>query len=159
MLPDPAAQAAARAREAAARQRQAQKDFERYQKICGDAGYDNCDQPQQGPFNESSSFIGDACEILAAATGLYGATNVPVLKPAPKVHIYGKTPGGRPYTAHYSLDRANRKIPPSVVDNTIDTTKGTPGRNGTTVHYDPVNNVTVVTGDGQSIVTVHRGKP
>lgn len=160
VLGDPAAQAAARAREAAARQRQAQKDFERYQELCRNAGGTNCDLPQSGPYNESSSFVGDACEILGAATGLYGATSVPVMKLVPRTHIFGKTPGGRPYTAHYSTGTGpQRNIPGSVVDNTIDTTKGVPGRNGTRVHYDPVNNVTVVTGDGQSIVSVHKGKP
>jgi hypothetical protein len=46
-----------------------------------------------------------------------------------------------------------------VVDNTIDTTTGVPVKGGKTVHYDPKNNVTVVTGDGQSIVSVHKGPP
>ena len=154
-----AAQAQARAREAAARQRQAQKDFERFQELCRFAGHKNCDQPWEG-YNDAMSYVGDACEILGAATALYGATRVPVLRPVPKVHIYGKTPGGRPYTAHYSTETGpQRNIPGSVVDNTINTTKGVPGRNGTTVHYDPVNDVTVVTGRGQSIVSAHRGKP
>ncbi len=44
-------------------------------------------------------------------------------------------------------------------DNTIDTTKGVPVKGGKTVHYDPKNNVTVVTGDGESIVSAHKGPP
>ena len=45
------------------------------------------------------------------------------------------------------------------MDNTIDTTRGVtvPGRK--MVHYDPVNNVTVVTGDGERIDSVHKGPP
>jgi hypothetical protein len=73
---------------------------------------------------------------------------------------YGATPKGRPLTKHYGTGTGpKRNIPGSVVDNTIDTTPGVPGKNGTTVHYDPANNVTVVTGDGGSIVSAHKGKP
>jgi len=76
---------------------------------------------------------------------------------APK---YGATPGGRPFTKHYGTETGpQRNIPGSVVDNTISTTEGIPGTNGTTVHYDPVNDVTAVTGEGDSIVSVHRGPP
>ena len=73
---------------------------------------------------------------------------------------YGATPKGRPLTKHYGTGTGpKRNIPGSVVDNTIDTTPGVPGKNGTTVHYDPANNVTVVTGEGGSIVSAHKGKP
>ena len=73
---------------------------------------------------------------------------------------YGATPEGRPFTKHYGTETGPvRNIPGSVADNTINTTAGVPGRNGTTVHYDPVNNVTVVTGNGGSIMSVHKGAP
>jgi hypothetical protein len=61
---------------------------------------------------------------------------------------------------HYGeVQGPKRNIPGSVVDNTIDTAKGVPVADGKTVHYDPTNNVTVVTGDGGSIVSVHKGTP
>jgi YD repeat-containing protein len=73
---------------------------------------------------------------------------------------YGSTPAGRPLTKHYGTETGpERNIPGSVVDNTVNTTPGVPGRNGTTVYYDPGNNVTVVTGSGGSIVSVHKGAP
>jgi hypothetical protein len=73
---------------------------------------------------------------------------------------HGATPEGRPFTKHYGTETGpQRNIPGSVVDNTINTTKGVPVKGGKTVHYDPVNNVTVVTGDGGSIVSVHKGAP
>lgn len=115
------------AREAAARQRQAQRDFERYQELCRGAGYNNCDQPQQGPFNESSSAIGDACEILGAAVGLYTAgqglpmsrlwpprTYTPAFPPNPAQvkHIFRDAPG------HLAADTAaNRALLQRVASN------------------------------------------
>ncbi len=73
---------------------------------------------------------------------------------------YGTTPAGRPLTRHYGTERGPiRNIPGSVVDNTIDTTVGIPVSGGKVVHYDPVNDVTVVTGRGGGIVSAHRGKP
>jgi RHS repeat-associated protein len=76
---------------------------------------------------------------------------------APK---YGATPQGRPFTKHYGTETGPvRNIPGSVVDNTINTTTGVPVKGDKTVHYDPGNNVTFVTGDGGSIVSVHKGPP
>lgn len=73
---------------------------------------------------------------------------------------YGVTPEGRPFTKHYGTERGPvRKIPGSVVNNTINMTKGVPVEGGKIIHYDPVNNVTVVTGDEGSIVSVHKEKP
>jgi hypothetical protein len=77
-----------------------------------------------------------------------------------KDSLYGTTPHGRPYTRHYILDTGPyRNIPGSVVDETIETNPGKPVENGKTVYYDPDNNVTVVTGDGQSIVSARKGDP
>lgn len=73
---------------------------------------------------------------------------------------YGATPAGRPYTKHYGTETGPvRNIPGNVVDNTIDNYPGVPVPGGKTVHYDPDNNITVVTGDGGSIVSVHKGPP
>jgi RHS repeat-associated protein len=72
----------------------------------------------------------------------------------------GSTPEGRPLTQHYGLEIGpERNIPGSVVDQTINENPGVPGRNGTTVYYDPNNDVTVVTGRNGSIVSARRGEP
>ncbi len=72
----------------------------------------------------------------------------------------GSTPEGRPFTQHYGLETGpERNIPGSVVDQTINENPGVPGRGGTTVHYDPNNDVTVVTGRNGSIVSARRGEP
>jgi len=73
---------------------------------------------------------------------------------------YGTTPAGRRLTKHYALDTGpKRNIPGSVVDNTIDTIKGVAVKGGKNVHFDPKNNVTVVTGNGNSIVSARKGRP
>jgi RHS repeat-associated protein len=68
--------------------------------------------------------------------------------------------GGRPYSGHAFDQMQNRGIMPSVVENTVQHGKTTPGKiPGTTAHYDPVNNVTVIT-DANSgrVVTVGHGQ-
>ena len=93
---------------------------------------------------QTTTFAYAAANSLSAATG----------------SSYGSTPAGRPFTKHYGLDEGpKRNIPGSVVDNTIDTVTGVPGRNATTVYYDPINDITVVTGKGGGIVTAHKGPP
>lgn len=73
---------------------------------------------------------------------------------------YGSTPAGRPFTRHYGVETGpQRNIPGSVVDEAIDNYPGKVIEGGKTVHYDPNTNVTVVTGDGGSIVSVHKGPP
>ena len=86
-----------------------------------------------------------AAELFHAATTTSGS--------------YGATSEGRPLTRHYGIETGpKRNIPGSVVDNTINTVKGVPGRNSATVYYDPVNNVTVVTGRN-GIMSAHKGRP
>jgi hypothetical protein len=53
---------------------------------------------------------------------------------------------GRDYSSH-AIDRIQeRGFTPSVVENTIQSGQSIPGKMpGTTSHYDPVNNVTVIT--------------
>ena len=73
---------------------------------------------------------------------------------------YGSTPEGRPFTRHYGTETGpKRNIPGSVVDETIRKAPGKPAGGGKTIHFDPENKVTVVTGDGGSIVSVHKGPP
>ena len=74
--------------------------------------------------------------------------------------FYGSTPSGRRFTKHYGTETGpERNIPGGVIDQAIETTDGVPGGKGKTVHYDPENDVTVVTGDGGGIVSARRGKP
>jgi RHS repeat-associated protein len=72
----------------------------------------------------------------------------------------GSTPEGRPFTKHYGLETGpERNIPGSIVDQTVNENPGVPGRGGTTVYYDPKNDVTVVTGRNGAIVSARRGAP
>lgn len=72
----------------------------------------------------------------------------------------GATPGGRPLHPHYEFGQGpNRNIPGSVVDNVIDNYPGRPVQGGKTVYYDPVNDVTVVTGTNGVIISAHKGPP
>jgi hypothetical protein len=68
------------------------------------------------------------------------------------------TIGETDYSGH-AIDRMqDRGVMPSVVQNTIDTGVATPSRMGTTVYYDPVNNVSVVTNAQGKVVTVKYGR-
>ena len=73
---------------------------------------------------------------------------------------FGRTPDGRPLTKHYGTETGpQRNIPGSVVDEVVNNSEGVPAEGGKTVHYDPENNVTVVTGDNGAIVSAHKGPP
>ena len=106
--------------------------------------------------NAGDQLLGQAATIVATyGLGAAGETQGP-----PDEAPYGSTPNGRPFTKHYGTQTGpDRNIPGSVVDQTIDDYPGVPGRNGTTVHYDPDNDVTVVTGRGGGIVSARRGAP
>jgi hypothetical protein len=68
---------------------------------------------------------------------------------------------GRIYSGH-SLDRMQgRGIPPCVVEDTIENGQRHPGRKpGTTAHYNPDNNVTVITNTKTGkVLTVRHGRP
>lgn len=70
------------------------------------------------------------------------------------------TINGREYSEHALQRMEQRGIPPSVVDNTIQTGAKSPGNvPGTTAYYDPVNNITAVTNSSGKVVTVRGGKP
>ena len=73
---------------------------------------------------------------------------------------YGSTPEGRPFTEHYGTETGpERNIPGSIVDQTINENPGFDAGGGKTGHYDPNNNVTVITGRGGGIVSARKGKP
>lgn len=64
---------------------------------------------------------------------------------------------GTPFTGHALDEMQSDGIPVSVVQNALRTGLSAPSRGGTTVFYDPVNNVSVVQSAGGSIVTVSFG--
>jgi RHS repeat-associated protein len=72
------------------------------------------------------------------------------------------TIAGRPYTGHALDQMQARGIPPSAVENTVQ--HGVPGRpqpvgGGTSSHFDPVNNITVITDTASGrVVTVFPGR-
>jgi len=69
--------------------------------------------------------------------------------------------GGRDYTGHSQDRMQGRGIPPSVIENAIRNGISQPGnRPGTTEHYDPANNITVVTDSATGrVITTHFGQP
>jgi hypothetical protein len=71
------------------------------------------------------------------------------------------TIGNTPFSGH-AVDRMQgRGIPPSVVTDTILNGQTAPGNQpGTTTHYDPTNNVTVVTNTTTgNVITIRKGAP
>ena len=52
----------------------------------------------------------------------------------------------------------DRGIPPSVIENTIKNGSKTTQNGGKIQHYDPVNNVTVITNKNGGVVTTHYGQ-
>jgi RHS repeat-associated protein len=72
---------------------------------------------------------------------------------------YGQTPGGMSHSPHYSEAAPTRNIPGSVIDHVVENIRpNISPRNQTSVYYDSVNNLTVVTGrDG--VVSARKGVP
>lgn len=71
------------------------------------------------------------------------------------------TPGavdGTDYAGHVFDRMQDRGLTPSVIQNTIENGVPTPSRGGTTVFYDSVNNVSVVTNSEGKVITVKYGK-
>jgi RHS repeat-associated protein len=82
------------------------------------------------------------------------------LKAESESRVCGRTPAGRPLDPHYEFTTGpSRNIPGSVVDETIDNNPGVEAEGNKTVYCDPINNVTVVTGNNDVIVSVHKGPP
>ncbi len=97
-------------------------------------------------------------------TGIKALTKGPARGACPRPEEneapYGSTPEGRPFTKHYGTETGpQRNTPGSVIDNAINTGFGVDVGGGKTLYYDPSNDITVVTGDGGSIVSARRGPP
>jgi RHS repeat-associated protein len=72
---------------------------------------------------------------------------------------YGSTPSGIPFTRHYGAETGPvRNLPGSLLDAIAHGAKPIAGANNTTVYYDPVNDVTVVTG-ANGVVSARSGPP
>jgi RHS repeat-associated protein len=71
----------------------------------------------------------------------------------------GATPAGRPISDHARRRLAQRGIPETDVDQVVNRGQGTPVPGGKQVHHDKDRDLTVVTGDDDTIVTAHRGRP
>ncbi|MCC6698193.1 MAG: RHS repeat-associated core domain-containing protein, partial [Candidatus Hydrogenedentes bacterium] len=81
------------------------------------------------------------------------------LSTARQIEQNGQTPAGRPLGSHYARDRASRNIPGSALDEAIrEDPAGMDIGGGKIAHYDPKNNLTVVTGK-RGIISSHKGKP
>lgn len=62
------------------------------------------------------------------------------------------------YTGHALDEMQSEGIVPSAVENTVKGSQGVHGKiPGTTAHYDPVNNVTVIINAAGDVVTVSSG--
>ncbi|MCQ4389002.1 hemagglutinin repeat-containing protein [Enterobacter cloacae] len=67
------------------------------------------------------------------------------------------TISNREYSGHALGRMQDRGVTPSVVENTIKNGQSTPGRGGTTVHFDPESKISVVTNETGRVVTVKYG--
>ncbi|MBK9058308.1 MAG: hypothetical protein IPL82_10890 [Elusimicrobia bacterium] len=66
--------------------------------------------------------------------------------------------GGREYSGHAQDQMQGRGIPPSPVEEAIQNGEKAPGNDpGTTEHYDPNNDITVVTNQNGDVITVRQG--
>jgi len=68
--------------------------------------------------------------------------------------------GERKFTGHALDQMRGRGLPPSVVENTVQTGIPYPGNTpGTTQYYDPINDVTVVVNENGDVITTRKGPP
>ncbi len=63
----------------------------------------------------------------------------------------------RPYTLHGEKRAEERNYTKEEVERIIESSKPIPGKNGTTIHYDPKTDTGVITKDDGAVVTVGRG--
>lgn len=115
----------------------------------------------KGDVAEASRLINKASDEVYAAFPM-GSKRNPMNQPSnpsyQPVRNQPATISNREYSGH-ALDRMqDRGIIPSVVENTIKNGKSTPSRDGTTVHFDPENKVSVVTNESGRVVTVKYGE-
>ena len=120
---------------------------------------------KKGDVVEASKLINKASDELSATLLMgsrYNQMNQPKNPSYQPVRnlpatISNTTISNREYSGH-ALDRMqDRGITPSVIENVIKNGKSTPSRNGTTVHFDPENKVSVVTNSSGKVVTVKYG--
>lgn len=109
---------------------------------------------------EASKLINKASDEVSATIPMgsrYNQMNQPKNPSYQPVRNQPATISNREYSGH-ALDRMqDRGITPSVIENVIKNGKSTPSRNGTTVHFDPKNKVSVVTNSSGRVVTVKYG--
>ncbi|EKP9341077.1 hemagglutinin repeat-containing protein, partial [Escherichia coli] len=115
---------------------------------------------KKGDVVEASKLINKASDELSATLPMgsrYNQMNQPKNPSYQPVRNLPATISNREYSGH-ALDRMqDRGITPSVIENVIKNGKSTPSRNGTTVHFDPENKVSVVTNSSGKVVTVKYG--
>ncbi|HFI7191409.1 TPA: hemagglutinin repeat-containing protein, partial [Escherichia coli] len=115
---------------------------------------------KNGDVVEASKLINKASDELSATLPMgsrYNQMNQPKNPSYQPVRNLPATISNREYSGH-ALDRMqDRGITPSVIENVIKNGKSTPSRNGTTVHFDPENKVSVVTNSSGKVVTVKYG--
>lgn len=103
------------------------------------------------------------CPTEKPASTPVGRSGKPLGVASPK-GVPANTPAnisGRDYTGHALDQMQSRGIPPSAVENTVQHGLPTPGNQpGSTVYYDPVNDLSAVvdTASGR-VITVHKGQP
>jgi hypothetical protein len=107
------------------------------------------------PVRVGSPGVSDAVLPLGSKRLQFNQPKNPVYQP---VRNEPATVGGRDYSGH-ALDRMqDRGLMPSVVHNAIETGIPTPSRGGTIIHYDSLNNISVVTNSKGKVVTVKYGQ-
>nr|EKX7137111.1 VENN motif pre-toxin domain-containing protein [Klebsiella pneumoniae] len=115
---------------------------------------------KKGDVAEASKLINKASDEVSATIPMgsrYNQMNQPKNPSYQPVRNQPATISNREYSGH-ALDRMqDRGITPSVIENVIKNGKSTPSRNGTTVHFDPKNKVSVVTNSSGRVVTVKYG--
>ena len=104
---------------------------------------------------EAVATDGDSLEVNPEATAPVGRRGSPMDVP-PRTNVPG-TVEGIEYSGHAFDQMQGRGMTPSVVKNTIEHGVSTPGRNGATVHYDSINNTTVITNPSGRVITVFPG--
>jgi hypothetical protein len=82
------------------------------------------------------------------------------------MQVLGKPPqnpqttiNGIDYSGHAQDQMQGRGIPPSAVEQAINSGESSPGERGRKQYYDPENNITAVTEPSGEVVTVHQDGP
>ncbi|RKT22480.1 filamentous hemagglutinin [Paraburkholderia sp. RAU2J] len=122
--------------------------------------------PGHGPGNTTLSSGGDNAQASTSdnseASLPMGSKSTQFNQPKnPTYQPTRNTPGavdGTDYAGHAFDRMQDRGLTPSVIQNTIENGVPTPSRGGTTVFYDSVNNVSVVTNSEGKVITVKYGK-